>query len=426
MKTQQLLAILIITTALNPLVAQTETFFIKASTLIDGRGGRVDDAVIRVDGDRIGAVGSSDSLEIPAGARVIDLGTATLLPGFIDMHVHLNGKATEHGYRALSRGTHRAAITGVVMARRTLLAGFTTVRSVGAPAFTDVALRNAINEGDVPGPRLKVSGPALGVTGGHCDLNLLPPEFEFTASGVADGPWEVRARVRENIKYGADLIKFCATGGVLSKGTKVGIQQYTFEEMKNLIDEAHMRGLRVAAHAHGTEGIKTAIRAGADTVEHASFLDEEAIRLALEHGTFLSMDIYNTEYILTEGEAAGILQESLDKERVVGSRQRESFSRAVEAGVKVVFGSDAGVYPHGQNGRQFSRMVRFGMSPMQAITAGTGLAAEALGWDEVGVLEAGRFADIVAVPGNPIEDISALERPSFIMKGGVVYSGKGN
>lgn len=377
-------------------------------------------AVVIRDG-RVEASGTRAKVGQPEGMRVRDLGDATILPGLIDAHVHLSSDGKTHGYRALAISVPRTAVRGVAMAGRTLRAGFTTVRSVGAPGWTDTALRDAIADGEVEGPRMLVSGPALGITGGHCDRNLLPAEYEIRGDGVADGPWDVRRRVRENVKYGADLIKFCATGGVLSKGTRIGATQYTLEEMQALVDEAHTLGMKVAAHAHGTEGIKRAITAGVDSIEHASLLDEEGIELALQHGTALSMDIYVTESILTSGEETGILPESLDKERQVGRAQRESFRRAHAAGVRIVFGTDAGVYPHGENGRQFSRMVDFGMTPLQAIQAATLHAAELLGLtDDVGSLAPGNYGDLVAVRGNPLEDVAQLERVAFVMQGGRV------
>ncbi len=349
-----------------------ETTVITADRMIDVANGKVvKQAAVIVTDNIITASGRLKDLTVPNEATRIDLGNATLMPGLMDMHVHLTSDATRHGYKRLEVSLPRAAITGVKHAKATLDAGFTTVRNVGAPGFADVALRDAINAGDVVGPRMFVAGPSLGVTGGHCDSNLLPYEYDNYSEGVADGPWEVRKKVRRNIKYGATVIKFCATGGVLSKGTKVGAQQYTFEEMKALIDEAHLRGLTVATHAHGTNGIKAAIKAGVDSVEHVSLLDDEAIDLAKKNGTYFSMDIYVTEYILGEGEKAGILEESLNKERIVGKTQRENFEKAVKAGVNMVFGSDAGVYPHGDNPKQFARMVKFGMTPIQAIQAAT-------------------------------------------------------
>jgi len=279
----------------------------------------------------------------------------------------------------------------------------------------------------VPGPRLIVSGPPVGITGGHCsDMNLLPSEYGLKGAGVANGPWEMRAKVRENIKYGVDLIKTCSTGGVLSKGTALGAAQGTIEEIEAIVEEAHARGLKVASHAHGTVGIRNAILAGVDTVEHGSIMDEATIQLAVEHGTYLSMDIYNTEYILSEGAKNGLLEESLAKERSISARQRASFSAAVKAGAKVVFGSDAGVYPHGLNGNQFSRMVTFGMTPMQALRAGTSFAAEALGKSgEVGCGDVGCKADFVAVTADPLADMQRLADVDFVMKGGVVYKQSG-
>ena len=399
-----------------------ETTVITADRMIDVANGKVvKQAAVIVTDNIITASGRLKDLTVPNEATRIDLGNATLMPGLMDMHVHLTSDATRHGYKRLEVSLPRAAITGVKHAKATLDAGFTTVRNVGAPGFADVALRDAINAGDVVGPRMFVAGPSLGVTGGHCDSNLLPYEYDNYSEGVADGPWEVRKKVRRNIKYGATVIKFCATGGVLSKGTKVGAQQYTFEEMKALIDEAHLRGLTVATHAHGTNGIKAAIKAGVDSVEHVSLLDDEAIDLAKKNGTYFSMDIYVTEYILGEGEKAGILEESLNKERTVGKTQRENFEKAVKAGVNMVFGSDAGVYPHGDNPKQFARMVKFGMTPIQAIQAATINPARLLKQEAtLGSLEKGKLADIVAVPGNPLDDMSLMEKVGFVMKDGQI------
>ena len=399
-----------------------ETTVITAARMIDVANGKVvKQAAVIVNDNIITASGRLKDLTVPNEATRIDLGNATLMPGLMDMHVHLTSDATRHGYKRLEVSLPRAAITGVKHAKATLDAGFTTVRNVGAPGFADVALRDAINAGDVVGPRMFVAGPSLGVTGGHCDSNLLPYEYDNYSEGVADGPWEVRKKVRRNIKYGATVIKFCATGGVLSKGTKVGAQQYTFEEMKALIDEAHLRGLTVATHAHGTNGIKAAIKAGVDSVEHVSLLDDEAIDLAKKNGTYFSMDIYVTEYILGEGEKAGILEESLNKERIVGKTQRENFEKAVKAGVNMVFGSDAGVYPHGDNPKQFARMVKFGMTPIQAIQAATINPARLLKQEAtLGSLEKGKLADIVAVPGNPLDDMSLMEKVGFVMKDGQI------
>lgn len=409
---------------LLPLMAFAETFYLTAGRLIDPVSKKaVDDVALLIEDGIIVARGTAGRLEAPSGATRIELGNRTILPGFIDMHTHLTGSATKgRGYSGLGLSRHRGTIWGVVNAEKTLLAGFTAVRDVGADDFIDVALRDAINEGEVPGPRMFVSGPPVGIRGAHCaDNNLLPAENEAVGTNVAAGPWEMRDRVRRNIKFGVDLIKTCSTGGVFSKGTQLGAAQTTVEELEAIVDEAHMRGLKVASHAHGTQGIKNAIEAGVDTIDHSSYLDEEAIEMGKERGVYFVPDIYNTEFTLAQGLELGILEESLEKERQVSQAQRDSFRRAVEADAKVVFGSDAGVYPHGDNPKQFSRMVQFGMTPMQAIVAATSLAAEALGQPMLGCLDVDCAADIVAVSGDPLADIALLEQVEFVMKDGTVF-----
>ena len=381
------------------------------------------DQVIAIANGRIQSVAPFAQAQVDRGARYLNLSEYTVLPGLIDAHTHLFADADIQGYESLRISLPHAVIKGVKNALITLQQGFTTVRVVGAPAYADVALREAIDGGEVPGPRLMVAGPAIGITGGHCsDNNLLPFEYLYKGEGVADGPWAVRQKVRQHVKYGVDLIKTCSTGGVLSKGTKTGAPQYTLEELKALVDEAHMHGRKVAVHAHGAEGIKNAILAGADSIEHASYIDKEGIRLAKKMGTYLVMDIYVTEYILSAGKQAGFTQESLDKEKAVGATQRRNFTRAHKAGVRMAYGTDTAVFPHDQAARQFSRMVEFGMTPLQAIQSATLHGARLLGMEaDVGVIAAGYFGDLVATRGDPLVDISVLEQVEYVVKGGEVY-----
>ena len=396
---------------------------IKAARLIDGQGGApLANPVVVVEDDRITRVGAG--LPVPAGAEVIDLGGATLLPGLIDCHTHLTGQPGENYYDDMFRKSPiDGAMIAHVYARRTLEAGFTAVRDVGAGELIDVAMRNAINRGEMAGPRMQVATLAVSATGGHGDMSGFSPYLTIKGlNNIADGVDEIRKLVRTEVKYGADVIKVAATAGVLSEEESVGAPQFSQEELNALVDEAHMWEKRVAAHAHGTEGIKRAIKAGVTSVEHASFIDDEGIRLAREKGTWLVMDIYNDDYIVAEFAKKGYPQKIIEKERLVGRTQRENFKKAVQAGAKMAFGSDAGVYPHGWNGKQFAKMVEWGMTPIQAIKAATVDAAELLGWrDRIGSIEAGKFADVIAVKGDPLKDVTELERVSFVMKGGVVY-----
>jgi imidazolonepropionase-like amidohydrolase len=382
------------------------------------KGTLIPNAVIVVDKGVIAGI----NIAAPGGAEVIDLSRGTCMPGLMDVHDHLTDEPTLLGYESLGVSVPRQTVTGVKNARLTLRAGFTTVRNVGASGYSDVALRDGINAGEIEGPRMFVSGPALGITGGHCDNNLLAPEFKFRDEGVADGPWAARTKVREVIKYGADLIKVCASGGVLSKGDAPGAPQYTLEELTAIAEEAHKLGRKVAAHAHGTQSIKDAIRAGIDSIEHASLIDDEGIALAKQRGTFLVFDIYNDDYILAEGLKAGMLPESVEKERALGKLQRTNFRRAYVAGARLAFGTDGGVYPHGDNAKQFATMAEWGMKPLESIRAATLEAAVLVGLEgKTGSIETNYFADVIAVDGDPLADAAVLTRVKFVMKDGKVY-----
>jgi len=402
-------------------MAHADTVVVSADRMVDVLAGRVVEhpEITIVDG-RITAVGGQGT-SVAAGARRIDLAGMTLLPGLIDMHTHITSDPRYNGYRGLEFTDNFWTVVGVANAKKTLEAGFTTIRNVGSENFNDVAIKQGIEQGFVPGPRIVPATYAIGATGGHCDSTEFPPSITVPSPAVANGPEEIRATVRKLRKYGAEVIKFCGTGGVFSKTDTVGAQQFDFNEMKALVDEAHMLGLKVAVHAHGTSGIKDAIRAGVDTIEHASLADAEAFALAKQHGTWFSMDIYDDDYILAEGEHNGTFKESLDKERSIGLKQRQTFQAAVKAGVKMIFGTDAGVYPNGFNARQFATMVKWGMTSMQAIQAATANAAEALGrTSDVGAIAVGRFGDLIAVAGDPLADVTILQSVPFVMKGGEV------
>ena len=407
----------------------SKTVYIRAGHLFDSTSDQLrENMVIVVMGDRIQNIGPASALSIPADATVVDLSHATVLPGLIDCHTHLGARADRYDEIYNFKDTpFQSAFAGVVNARRTLEAGFTSVRDVGSLPFLAVDLRNSINEGLIPGPRIVASGPAITITGGHGDLNnfspqtrvsMFPEERDFA---VADGVDQVRHVVRAQVKYGVDVIKILATGGVLSKGDSPGAPQFTFEELKAAADEAHMAGRKIAAHAHGTQGIKNAILAGIDSIEHASLIDDEGIRLAKDRGVYLVMDIYNDDYILGKAVEFGLPKENVEKEKMVGRLQRENFQKAVKGGAKVAFGTDAGVYPHGDNAKQFFYMVKFGLTPAQAIRAATSSAADLIGRSkDVGTLEPGKFADVIAVTGNPLQDVRALENVGFVMKGGEI------
>ncbi len=403
----------------KPLIA------VKAAHLVAPETGTVlAEALVVIEGDQVKAVGPAATLQptLPAGTTVLDLGGATILPGLIDCHTHVTSQPEDYYADKFRKSPIDVAITAHVYARRTLEAGFTTIRNLGAAEYIDLALRNAINAGKIPGPRMLCTGVPLSATGGHGDLNGFSPYLHFDRiSGIADGPEEIRKVVRTNIKYGADWIKIHASAGVLSEEESVGAPQFSFEEMKAAVDEAALWGRKVAAHAHGAEAIKLAVRAGVASIEHGSLIDDEGIALMKEHGTWLVADIYNDDYILAEFARLGYPEKIIEKERKVGRLQRENFQKAVRAGVKVAFGTDAGVYPHGWNARQFRHMVQWGLTPMQAIQSATTNAAELIGWkDKVGQLTPGHFADLVAVSGDPLADVTVLEKVAFVMKGGAV------
>jgi imidazolonepropionase-like amidohydrolase len=406
------------------------TVVLKAARLIDGTGASpIANAVVVVSDNGIVAVGPASSVTIPADAKVIDLGNVTLLPGFIDAHTHLVGRVLgdPEGDMAPARDFESfAAILSVQNARATLMAGFTSVRNVGASGrFDDMALRKAINEGWTPGPRMETAGHALGIRGGHCDSNGFRPGLmdKGIEDGIADGVEQIRAAVRYQIKYGADVIKTCATGGVLSEGDAVGATQYSFEELKALVEEANKLDRKVAAHAHGTEGIKLAVRAGVTSIEHGSFLDEEGVRLMKEHGTFLVPTLSAAETVERAAKSGVLKGLRAEKAFAAAAAIRKSIRMAVANKVQIALGTDAGVGPHGTNAHEFALMVEWGgMSNMDSIVAGTMNGAKLLGWDKhVGSLQPGKWADIVAVSGDPLADIHAMQNVVFVMKNGVVY-----
>jgi imidazolonepropionase-like amidohydrolase len=394
---------------------------VHAGHMLDVKSGKLlADQTLVIEDGRIVSSGGTAEAKIPPDAARIDLPNATVLPGLIDAHTHLTMEP-KFGYEQLAISVPREALIGAKNARVTLLAGFTTVRNVGASGYTDVALRDAINAGDVPGPRMLVSGPPLTITGGHADNNLLPFEYHATNEGVADGVDAVRHMVRQNIKYGADLIKFMASGGVLSKGDNPQASQYTLEEMKVIVAEAHRLGRKVAAHAHGAQAILWASEAGVDSIEHGSYIDDAAIAEMKKNGTYLVPTLYLGDWFLENAERNHVPDFLLAKAKEVMPAARKNIAHAFASGVKVAFGTDAAVYPHGLNAHEFAVMVKLGLTPLQAIQAATINAADLLGWSgKVGTLEPGAWADIVAVDGDPIKDVTTLEHVKFVMKGGEV------
>jgi len=408
----------------------TGTVVLKAARLIDGTGSApIANAVVVVTDNMITAVGAAGQVRVPANARTIDLGDVTLMPGFIDAHTHLIGRVLGDpaGDSADVRDFESfGAILSVEHARATLMAGFTSVRNVGAAGrFDDMALRKAINEGWTPGPRIMTAGHALGIRGGHCDENGFRPGLldRGIEDGIADGPDQVRASVRYQVKYGADVIKTCATGGVLSEGDAVGATQYSFEELKALVEEANKLERKVAAHAHGTEGIKLAVRAGVSSIEHGSFLDEEGARLMKEHGTYLVPTLSAAEAVERAAKSGVLKGLRAEKALAAAAAVRHAIKLAVANKISIALGTDAGVVPHGTNAHEFVLMVQWGgMSNMDAIVAGTSSGAKLLGWDKkLGSLTTGKWADLVAVSGDPSKDIEDIQKVVFVMKNGVVY-----
>src|SRR6478752_7660471 len=426
MKIQKLLfaviALSLASLAQSAAPAAPQKTYVHAGHLLDVKTGKLlDNVLVTIEGDRISSVGSGSA---PAGAKVIDLPNATLVPGLIDAHTHITYDPN-FGYQELGVSLPKEALIGAKNARLTLEAGFTTVRNLGASGYADVALRDAINEGMVPGPRMDVSGPALSITGGHCDQNLLPYEWHAKADGTADGVEHVQQKVREIIKYGADVIKVCATGGVLSKGDDPRASQYTLEEMKAIVADAHRLGRKVAAHAHGAQGIAWASEAGVDSIEHGSYIDDAGIAMMKKNGTYLVPTQYLGDWMRENAAKIGLPAMFAEKMKSVTAVSRQNLKHAFDAGVKVAFGTDAAVYPHGLNAREFAVYVQMGMTPIQAIQTATVNAADLLGWsDRIGTLEHGKFADMIAVNGDPTRDVTLLENPVFVMKGGVVYKQK--
>jgi imidazolonepropionase-like amidohydrolase len=393
---------------------------IKCGRVLDVRTGNyLNNAFLLIEGGNIVAIGTD--VKVPAGAQVIDLSRLTVLPGLIDCHTHLTFNPGGFGYSSLGVSVPREALHGARNARLTLEAGFTTVRNVGAKGYSDVALRDAINAGDVPGPRLIASGPALGITGGHCDDNLLPFEYHYVAEGVADGVAPVMQKTREVIKYGADVIKVCSTGGVLSLGDDPKASQYTLEELKTIVSEAHRLGRKVAAHAHGGEGIKFAVLAGVDSIEHGTYIDDDAVKLMKERGVYLVPTLYLTDWFLENYAKLNLPEPIIAKAKEVMPAMKKNIARAIQQGVPVAFGTDSAVYPHGLNAREFAVYVRMGMTPLQAIQTATLHASKLLGMeDRLGTLETGRYADLIAVEGDPLKDITEMERIRIVIKSGSI------
>ena len=394
---------------------------IRAGHVIDVHtGNELADETVIVQGEKIVALAKTVDTPAKDGDRVVDLAQCTVLPGMIDVHTHLTMAPKFDPYFELSMTQGKEAIIGVENAKTTLEAGFTTVRNVGASGFTDVALRDEINAGHIPGPHMQVSGPPLGITGGHMDENLLPAQYNVQGDGVADGIEGVQHMVRRNIKYGADLIKIGASGGVLSKGDDPQASQYTLEEMQAIVADAHRLGRKVAAHAHGSQAILWASEAGVDSIEHGSYINDEDIAMMKKHGTYLVPTAYLVDWQRQYGHLPAFYQQKMTD---VGNAMKANHKHAIQAGVKVAMGTDAAVYPHGLNAHELDVYVnQYGMTPLEALKTTTLNAADLMGWsDRVGSLEPGKWADVIAVTGDPLKDIRTLQHVSFVMKGGVIY-----
>jgi imidazolonepropionase-like amidohydrolase len=401
----------------------TSRTLVRAGHLLDVRSGRVlDDQTVVVVGDTIQSIAPSTSVAVQPSDSVIDLEAMTLLPGLIDVHTHLTMNTDFDPFREVTDTDAKDAINGVVNARTTLLAGFTSVRNVGASGFVDVDLRDAINAGQIAGPHMQVSGPLIGITGGHCDENLLPIQYHVVGDGVADGIAAVQHKVRENIKYGADLIKICATGGVLSKGDDPQASQYTLEEMQAIVADAHRLGRKVAAHAHGAQGILWATEAGVDSIEHGSYIDDAAITEMKKRGTYLVPTLYLEDWMIESGHLPAFYHQKMVD---VSAVAKSNIQRAIQAGVKIALGTDAAVYPHGLNAHELDVYVnQMGMTPLAALQTATVNAADLMGWSaKTGSIEPGKWADLIAVENNPLEDVRVLQDVKFVMKAGVVYKG---
>ncbi len=421
-RTRLYLFLILLQIAVVSAIAQTPTrTLLRTGHLLDVKtGSEATGQTIIITGDRITAIAPTTSTPKQPGDTEIDLTRYTVMPGLIDVHTHLTMANNFDPYFELTMTPGKEAIIGVENAKVTLEAGFTTVRNVGANDYTDVALRDEINAGHIPGPHMQVSGPPIGITGGHMDENLLPYEYHIHGEGVADGVPAVQHQVRENIKYGADLIKIASTGGVLSKGDDPQASQFTKEELAAIVADAHRLGRKVASHAHGAQGILWAAEAGVDSIEHGTWINDDCIAAMKQHGTYFVPTAYLIDWVQQNGHLPAIYQQKM---KDVSAVEKTNAIHAIKSGVKVALGTDAAVYPHGLNAHELDVYVnQFGMSPLAAIQTGTLNAADLMGWtDRVGSIEPGKWADIIAIEGDPLKDVRILQHVPFVMKSGVVY-----